>query len=153
MSRGQRFTFLAIAAVIAVVALVVLAGGNDDTSGDNTAATATPAATDAPEDGATVTPDATETPTPTPTATPTPAPPPLLTGGKVTKLKAKEGDTVSFRVRSPVAEEVHVHTYDIMKDLEPNKTATVSFKATITGIFEIEFEQAGEQIAELRVDP
>jgi hypothetical protein len=147
MSRGQRFSFLAVAVVIAVVAIVVLAGGNDDTSGDNTAATATPAATNPPEDGATVTPDATETPTPTPT------PPPLLTGGKVTKLEAKQGDTVRFRVRSPVAEEVHVHTYDIMKDLEPNKTVTVSFKATITGIFEIEFEQAGEQIAELRVDP
>jgi hypothetical protein len=150
MSRGQRFSFLAVAVVIAVVAIVVLAGGNDDDPGDNTSATATPAATNPPEDGATVTPDATETPTPT--ATPTP-PPPLLTGGKVTKLEAKQGDTVTFRVRSPVAEEVHVHTYDIMKDLEPNKTATVSFKATITGIFEIEFEQAGEQIAELRVDP
>jgi len=151
MSRGQRLSFLAIAVVIAVVAIVVLAGGNDDTSGDNTGATATPAATNPPEDGATATPDATETPTPTPT--PTPEPPPLLTGGKVTKLEAKQGDTVRFRVRSPVAEEVHVHTYDIMKDLEPNKTATVSFKATITGIFEIEFEHAGEQIAELRVDP
>jgi hypothetical protein len=149
MSRGQRLSFLAVAAVIAVVAIVVLAGGNDDTSGDNTAATATPAATNPPEDGATVTPDATETPTPTPTPEPTP----LLTGGKVTKLEAKEGDTVTFRVRSPVAEEVHVHTYDIMKDLEPNVTATVSFKATITGIFEIEFEGSATQIAELKVEP
>jgi hypothetical protein len=149
MSRGQRIAFLAVAVVIAVVAIIVLADSSEDPSGTPSAATATPAATNPPDDGATATPDATETPTPTPT----PEPPPLLTGGKVTKLEAKEGDTLTFRVRSPVAEEVHVHTYDIMKDLEPNKTATVSFKATITGIFEIEFEQAGEQIAELRVDP
>jgi hypothetical protein len=147
MSRGQRLSFLAVAVVIAIVAIVVLADSSEDPSGTPSAATATPAATNPPEDGATVTPDATETPTPTP------EPPPLLTGGKVTKLEAKQGDTVRFRVRSPVAEEVHVHTYDIMKDLEPNKTVTVSLEATITGIFEIEFENAGEQIAELRVDP
>jgi hypothetical protein len=149
MSRGQRFSFLAVAVVIAVVAIIVLADSSEDPSGTPSAATATPTATATPEAGATETP----TPTATPTATPTPEPPPLLTGGKVTKLEAKQGDTVRFRVRSPVAEEVHVHTYDIMKDLEPNETATVSFKATITGIFEIEFEHAGEQIAELRVDP
>jgi FtsP/CotA-like multicopper oxidase with cupredoxin domain len=143
MSRGQRFAFLAIAVVIAVVAIIVLADSSEDPSGTPSAATATPAAA-APEDTATA------TPTPTPTATPAP---PLLTGGKITKIEAKQGDTVRFRVRSPVAEEVHVHTYDIMKDLEPNKTVTVSFKATITGIFEIEFEHAAEQIAELRVDP
>ena len=46
-----------------------------------------------------------------------------------------------------------MHGYDIKKDLEPGKTATMSFKATITGIFEIEFERSAEQIAELRVDP
>jgi hypothetical protein len=147
MSRGQRFAFLAIAVVIAVVAIIVLADSSEDPSGTPSAATATPTATTPAEDGATA------TPTPTPTSTPTPPPPPLLTGGKVTKLEAKQGDTVRFRVRSPVAEEVHVHTYDIMKDLEPDKTVTVSFKATITGIFEIEFEHAAEQIAELRVDP
>ena len=58
-----------------------------------------------------------------------------------------------FRVRSDEAEEVHVHGYDLMKDLEPGETATMAFKATITGIFEIEFEHSAEQIAELRVDP
>ena len=58
-----------------------------------------------------------------------------------------------FRVHSDVPEEVHVHGYDIPKDIEAGQTITVSFKATITGIFEIEFEHSGEQIAELRVDP
>ena len=79
--------------------------------------------------------------------------PPLLNGGKVTKLEFTEGDTVKFRVVSPVAEEVRVHGYNIAKDLEPNKEITVSFPATIEGIFEIEYEHAGEQIGELRVEP
>jgi hypothetical protein len=148
MSRGQRLSFLVVAVVIAIVAIVVLADSSEDPSGTPSATTATPTSTATAEP-----PEAEPAETETPTPEPTPEPPPLLTGGKVTKLEAKQGDTVRFRVRSPVAEEVHVHTYDVMKDLEPNKTATVSFKATITGIFEIEFEHAGEQIAELRVDP
>ena len=56
-------------------------------------------------------------------------------------------------MRNDEPEEIHVHGYDLEKEVEPGKTAQVSFKATITGIFEIEFHGSGEQIAELRVDP
>ncbi|HEX5622439.1 MAG TPA: hypothetical protein VFX51_28705 [Solirubrobacteraceae bacterium] len=150
MSRSQRLTFLGIAAVIAVVAVVVIlvAGGGDD--GDpGTQASATQTATPTPtQDQTEASPQETETPTPTPKPEP-----PLLKGGKVTRLEFKEGDTVKFRVVSPVAEEVHIHGYNIAKDLEPNKEITVSFPATIEGIFEIEYEHAGEQIGELRVEP
>ena len=138
MSRAQRLTFLAIAAVIAVVAVLVLAvaGGDDEQEATRaqSTATATPGAA------------ATETPTPEPA-------PPLVTPGKVTKLRFEQGDTVRFRVRADVADHVHVHGYDLMKDVEPGKTVTFSFPADITGIFEIELEDAGEQIAQLRVDP
>jgi heme/copper-type cytochrome/quinol oxidase subunit 2 len=149
MNRGQRFTFLAIAVVIAIVAVIVLADSSeDDTDSGQTSATAT--ATPAPPEAS---PGTEETPTATPTPTPTPKPqPPLLTGGKVTELEFTEGDTVRFRVRSDTPDHVHVHGYDLMKDVVPGKTTTMSFKATITGIFEIEFEDAGEQIGELRVD-
>ena len=154
MSRNQRLSFLGIAAVIAVVAIVVLVvgGGSDDTTTDdsaNTSAqqTATATATPTTEGGQ-------ETSTPTPTPTPTPEPqPPLLQAGKVTKLRFDEGETVRFRVRSDKPEHVHIHGYDIMKDVEPGQTANVAFKATITGIFEIEFEDSAEEIGELRVDP
>ncbi len=112
----------------------------------NPAPTTTPTATATAADG-----EETETPTPTPTATP--KPPPLLKAGKVKKLTYDKGETVRFRVVSDTAEEVHIHGYDIKKDLEPNKTATVSFKATITGIFEIEFEGSATQIGELKVEP
>ena len=144
MSRAQRFTFLGIAAVIAVLAVVLIGGGEDESETPTTTSQTTPTPTpDEPE------PDETATPT----ATPTPEPPQLLKGGDVTKLRFKEGDTVTFRVVSDVPEEVHVHGYDIAKDLEPGKVVTVSFKGDITGIFEIEYEHAGEQIGQLRVDP
>ena len=154
MSRNQRLSFLGIAAVIAVVAIIVLTagGGSDDTTTDdsaNTSAqqTATPSATRSADDGQ-------EESTPTPTPTPTPKPqPPLLQAGKVTTLRFDEGQTVRFRVRHDGPEHVHIHGYDIMKDIEPGKTANVAFKATITGIFEIEFEDAGKEIASLKVEP
>ena len=151
MSRNQRLSFLGIAAVILVIAIVVFAasGGPDETAED----AASPAA------GQTSTPTGTPTAageesTAAPTATATPKPqPPLLQSGKVTKLRYTEDETVRFRVRSDEAEEVHVHGYDLKKELEPGKTETMSFKASITGIFEVEFEGSAEQIAELRVDP
>ena len=147
MSRAQRLTFLAIAAVIAVVAVVVLvSGGDDEEEATNTGAQATATATA----GA----DATQEPEETATPTPTPKPqPPLLTAGKVTKLRFEQGDTVRFRVRSDTPEEIHVHVYDVTQEIEPGKTASVSFPADVTGIFEIEFHGSGEQIAQLRVDP
>ena len=144
MSRTQRLSFLAVAVAIAIVAVVILASGGDDEEPAPTSADATATAT--------ATPTAEETETPTPTATPKPQPP-LLTQGKVTNLRFEQGDTVRFRVRADVADHVHVHGYDLMKDVEPGKTITFSFPATITGIFEIELEDAGEQIAQLRVDP
>jgi FtsP/CotA-like multicopper oxidase with cupredoxin domain len=147
MTRAQRLTFLGIAVVIAAVAVILLAGGSDETDkASNPARTPTPPAT------ATATAsDGKATATPTPTATP--KPPPLLQAGKVRTLTYQQGDTVRFRVRSDKAEEVHIHGYDIKKELEPNQTETVSFKASITGIFEIEFEGSATQIAELKVEP
>jgi hypothetical protein len=154
MSRNQRLSFLGIAAVIAVVAIIVLTtGGGSDEADDaaNTAATATatPTPTPSADDGAA---DSTPTPTPTPAATPKPQPP-LLVAGKVAKLRFKEGETVRFRVRSDQADHVHIHGYDIMKDVAPGQTVNVAFKGDITGIFEIEFEDSAQEIAELRVDP
>ena len=147
MSRAQRFTFLGIAVVIAVVAVILLADSSEDDStppASNAGATATATPTSEQPEAS----PGEETPTPTPKPQP-----PLLDGSKVVKLEFKEGDTVRFRVTSDTPEEVHIHGYDIAKDLEANKTTTVTFKATITGIFEIEFEHAKQQIAELRVDP
>ena len=46
-----------------------------------------------------------------------------------------------------------MHGYDLTTDVPAGKTITMSFKATITGIFEIEFEDAGKELGKLTVDP
>lgn len=149
VSRTQRLSFLAIAAVIAIVAVVILTtagGGDDEQEATSAQQTATPTPTEtAAAPG--------ETPTETPTPTPKPQPPLVIAGGELDKLRFEQGDTVRFRVRSGVADHVHVHGYDLMKDVAPGKTITFSFPAEITGIFEIELEDRGEEIAQLRVDP
>jgi uncharacterized cupredoxin-like copper-binding protein len=77
----------------------------------------------------------------------------LLEPGKVQKLKYTEGDRVRFQVRSPKADEVHVHGYDIERELEPGKTTTIAFKATINGVFDIEIHSTDSQIGQLTVEP
>ncbi len=150
MSRGQRFTFLAIAVVIGIVAIFVLADTSEDEP-NQSAATATATPTPEPEEAS---PGAEETAAPTATPTPTPRPqPPLLTSGRVRELEFTEGDRIRFRVRSDVTEEIHVHCYDITRDVPAGRTITVSFEASITGICEIEFHNSGEPIGELRVQP
>jgi hypothetical protein len=153
MSRNQRLSFLGIAAAIAVVALVVFAagGGGDDGAGDGATPaaqqTATPSATAEPQEAE---PQPEETPTPR--ATPKPKPT-LLVAGEEKELEFTEGETVRFRARSDVQEEIHVHGYDLYVDLPPRKTVNVAFEATITGIFEIELHGTGELIAQLKVEP
>jgi hypothetical protein len=151
MNRNTRFAFLGVALVILVVAFLALRPSSDDpeTTADAPTATPTMTATTSNPDVRDETPTPTETPTPKPTVDPGP----LLTGSKVVKLRFDKGDTVRFRVRAPKDEEVHIHGYDIKKDVKGGETENISFKATIDGIFEIEFEDSATQIAELRVDP
>jgi hypothetical protein len=78
---------------------------------------------------------------------------PVLTGDSLVKLRFKKGDTVKFRVKSPIDTEVHVHGYNFMKDVKKGVESQFTFKATIDGIFVIEFEETAKQIGELRVDP
>ena len=113
----------------------------------------TPEAT--PEPDATQEPAATEEPEPTPT--PDPVPKIVVKGGEpvggVEELEFTECERIRFTVVSDVADHVHVHGYDLMKDVSAGGQATFSFKATITGIFEAELEDRGVQVVSLRVDP
>jgi hypothetical protein len=71
-------------------------------------------------------------------------------GGVVRKTVPK-GATVQLVVRSDVADEVHVHGYDLHKDVRAGGRATIRFKASITGVFEAELESRKLQILELTV--
>jgi predicted ATP-grasp superfamily ATP-dependent carboligase len=73
--------------------------------------------------------------------------------GGVKKLEFKKGDQVSFTVVSDTADEIHVHGYDLMKDVEKGGSASFSFKGSIEGRFVVELEDHKQQIAELDVTP
>jgi hypothetical protein len=73
--------------------------------------------------------------------------------GGVKELEYDAGDEIRFEVSSDVAEEIHVHGYDLMEDVPAGGTVSFDFPAEIEGIFEVELEGLGEQIAELRVNP
>ena len=73
--------------------------------------------------------------------------------GGIAELEYDAGDQIRFEVSSDVADEVHVHGYDLMQDVAAGGTVSFDFPAEIEGIFEVELEGRKEQILELRVNP
>jgi hypothetical protein len=73
--------------------------------------------------------------------------------GGIAQLTYNKGEQVRFKVDSDVSDEVHMHGYDIMKDVEAGGSVSFDFPATIEGVFEAELEGRKEQILELRVNP
>jgi hypothetical protein len=148
---------VALAAVAAVVVLfIVLAGGDDDGGNDSTTPTEAQSATGAT--GATGdSGNAGATGEEKPAAPKPKAPTIVVEGGKpkggVKRLPFDSGDRIQFTVRSDVSDEVHVHGYDISKDVPAGGSVRFSFPARLEGVFEVELEGRHEQIAELRVSP
>jgi hypothetical protein len=73
--------------------------------------------------------------------------------GGIADITVNEGERVRFKVDSDVSDEVHMHGYDIMKDVKAGGSVSFDFPATIEGIFEAELEGRNEQILELTVNP
>ena len=73
--------------------------------------------------------------------------------GGIRDLTYNEGEPVRFEVRSDVSDEVHVHGYDLMKDVKAGGSVRFDFPATIEGVFEAELEGHKEQIIQLTVNP
>jgi hypothetical protein len=73
--------------------------------------------------------------------------------GGVQELEFTAGDQVRFEVDSDVAEEVHVHGYDVSQDVTPGKPIEFDFPADLEGVFEVELEESVVPIAELTVNP
>jgi hypothetical protein len=66
-----------------------------------------------------------------------------IAGGKVApdpsrKVEVATGDHVHLSVTSDHADEVHVHGYDIEKEVSAGGTVTIDFTADIPGQFEVE---------------
>ena len=71
----------------------------------------------------------------------------------IQELTYNAGEPIRFRVESDVADEVHFHGYDVGKEVEAGGSVSFNVPATIPGIFEVELEEAKEQIAEVTVEP
>jgi hypothetical protein len=74
--------------------------------------------------------------------------------GGVAELVYKKGDRIHFKVKAPFEEEVHLHGYDVAKEIpQGGGTVTYDLPASIEGVFEAELEGHKEQIVELKVEP
>ena len=73
--------------------------------------------------------------------------------GGVQKLSFEKGDDIRFVVTSDVAEEVHLHGYDVSQDVEAGGKVGFDVPATIEGVFEVELEHSVVPIAEITVNP
>jgi hypothetical protein len=73
-----------------------------------------------------------------------------VTGG-VARYAVPVGSSVELVVASDVADEVHLHGYDRLAFVTAGATATLRFVADLPGVYEVEFEQRGTQLAQLEV--
>ncbi len=69
------------------------------------------------------------------------------------EVSAREGDRVTLRIRSNEQLEIHVHGYDVEREVEPGQAAELYFEADLTGRFEIENHETEEELGELQVRP
>ena len=72
--------------------------------------------------------------------------------GGIVRRTVDKGDRVVIVVKSDVADEVHLHGYDISRDVVAGGTARIAFRAKLQGRFEVELENRGVQIADLTVE-
>lgn len=143
----------ALPAVILLSAALIAGCGNDTSSnndvpqGNASAGTSSPSASSPTAAG-----------TPPPAASPTPDGRVVavsFAGGQVSgdtaRVKVKVGESVTIRVASDVADEVHLHGYDLTAPVAAGGTTTLSFEATIPGVFELELEERGKELLSLQV--
>ncbi len=97
-----------------------------------------------------------------PTTSPTPSPTTAVrtvsvayAGGQVTGTSGREevpvGEQVVLRITSDVAEEVHVHGYDLEAAVPAGGSVDIPLTATIPGVFEVELHDSGKVLFQLRV--
>jgi hypothetical protein len=81
----------------------------------------------------------------------------VVKGGKpvggVRSLEFTKGDVIRFTVRSDVADHVHLHGYDVFKDVPAGGSVTFAVPADLDGLYEVELEDRVEPLAEITVNP
>jgi hypothetical protein len=71
--------------------------------------------------------------------------------GDTGRVPVAVGTAVTLVVTSDVADTVHVHGYDIEKELTPGTPVTLQFDATVPGVFEVELHEADTVLLRLQV--
>lgn len=71
--------------------------------------------------------------------------------GGVQRVEVALGSVVGLLVTSDIAEEVHVHGYDILRAVSDGHPAHFAFNAEIPGVFEVEFEGSGRLLMQLEI--
>jgi hypothetical protein len=127
MRTAPRLARLAL-----VAGLLTACGGDDDTAADTTSTTSTTIASTA------------TTAAPEPEATVLEV---VVAGGQVEGGVRDEqvavGDEITIRVTADVADEIHVHGYELLADTLPGESVDLTFVADIPGQFEVELHDAG----------
>jgi len=144
----------ALVPAVATAAVAVLLTGcaagqeQDDAVSAPTPASASPSAAASESAGA----------VPSPVASPTPSVRTVevaYAGGQVTGTSGREevpvGEQVVLRISSDVAEEVHVHGYDLEGAVPAGGSVDIPVTATIPGVFEVELHESGKVLFQLRV--
>ena len=74
-------------------------------------------------------------------------------GVRPEEVSVREGDrvTINFTADGPV--EIHVHGYDLEREVEPGETTKLSFEADLTGRFPMENHETETELGVLVVEP
>jgi hypothetical protein len=68
-------------------------------------------------------------------------------------ISVAQGELVSFEVVADVADEIHVHGFDLLFETAPGELVVVEFTADATGIFEVELEESRLHLVNIEVTP
>lgn len=141
---------LAVGAIVAAIILFVVLRPDEESSPTDTTAAG----------------DAAESTTTAPGTTDTGEQPPAqpqpvrvnirVRGGTVPDIQrvtVEQGRRVVIVVTADIEDEVHLHGYDLMRDVVPGEPTRIAFRATIPGRFEVELEDRKLPLAEIEVEP
>jgi outer membrane lipoprotein SlyB len=149
----RRTTVLLVAAALFTGSLALASCGGDDEASGTTTETTTQTTSETTTSTETTT---TETTTEPEVEKPTVVRVTVVNGaaeGGIVRATVGQGDRVRLVVTSDVADEIHLHGYDVSRDVAAGGTVTLAFRASIPGRFEAELEERGVQIADITVEP
>jgi hypothetical protein len=145
MTRGL---IIAATVVVAAVLFVVLRPDDDDEPSATTTTTQTNPTTD-------------REPTVPPPRPPSPPPPARVRitvrdgrpVGGIRRVTVGRGRRIVLTVSADVSDHVHLHGYNVFRDVAPGRPARIAFRATILGTVEVELEERRIPVATVTVQP